>query len=105
MVPVDRVTDNVDREPARHVGWLRIGVRIRFEQHRLFVQAAYPHADDGLAVAVMIVPELGELLAGNEEGRLAVGGPFLRFGQFERGFAYLLESVAHRFTKPRKTLG
>ena len=54
---------------------------------------------------MMIVAELRELLARDEEGRLPVGQPFLGFRQLQRGFAHLLERVAHRATNPLRTLG
>ena len=92
MVPIDVVAGEIDRQPARQIGGLRIGLRIGFEQHRLLVEAADPDADDGPAVAVMIVAELRELLAGDEEGRLAVRQPLLGFGKIERRFADSFES-------------
>src|SRR5438270_6740608 len=80
MVPVDAAARHVDRNPAGmvEIGWLRIGLGIGFEQHRLLVEAAGLHADDGAAVAVMIITELRELLAGDEEGRLSVRQLLLR---------------------------
>src|SRR5258708_16323138 len=74
MVPVDIGTADTDRNPAgvMKIGWLRIGLWVRFEQHRLLVETAGLDANHRAAVAVMIVAELRELLAGDEEGRLTV---------------------------------
>src|SRR5690348_8357903 len=105
MVPVDAVAREVDRDPARQISRLRIGFGIGFEQHRLLVEAADPHADDRLAVTMVIIPELRELLAGHEEGRLTVRHPFLGFGKFQRGFAYLGQRIGHLRTNSFRTLG
>src|SRR3954447_4110723 len=105
MVPIDLVPSEIDRNPAGEIGGLRIGAGIGFEQHRLLVEAARPDADDGAAVAVMIVAELRELLAGDEESRLTVRQPLLGFREIKRGGAHAIEGVAHRLTNSRKTLG
>jgi hypothetical protein len=60
-------------------------LRVGFEQHRLLVEAADPYANHGPAIAVMVVSELRELLARDEEGRLAVRNPLLGAGQLEGG--------------------
>ena len=49
------------------VGGLGIGIRIRLEQHGLLVEIVDANANDSLAVAVVIVSELRELLACDEE--------------------------------------
>ena len=58
-----------------------------------------------LAVAVVIVAELRELLAGDEEGRLTVRQSLLGFREIQRRCAHAIERVAHRLTNSRKTLG
>src|SRR4029078_9250619 len=105
MIPVHVFTGKVDRKPARQIGRLRIGARIGFEQHRLFVEAANSHADHRLPIAMVIVAKLRKLLAGDEEGRLAVRQPFLGLGQCQGGLPHALQNKAHRVTNSFKTFG
>jgi hypothetical protein len=105
MVPVDCVRSEIHRDPTRQISGLGIGSGIGFEQHRLLVETAGPDADDGAAVAVMVVAELRELLAGDEEGRLTVGGPLLALRKVERSGADSLEWTAHRLTNSLKIFG
>ena len=53
----------------------------------------------------MIVAELRELLAGDEEGGLAVRQSFARLWQLQRGCADSFQRSAHRLTNSRNTLG
>src|SRR5579884_2243649 len=105
MAPVDLLAGEIDRNPGRQIGGPGIGLGIGFEEHRLLVQAADPDANDRLAVAMMIVAELRELLAGNEEGRLPVRDSLLGLRQFERGIADFLKRVGHRLTNSLNTSG
>ena len=54
---------------------------------------------------MMIVAELRELLAGNEEGRLPVRQLLLGFGKIQRGSADSFEGSAHRLTNSLRILG
>src|SRR6185369_6212508 len=105
MVPVDLSRGKIDGYPVRQVSWLRICAGIFFEEHRLLIETAQSYAYHDLAVAMMIVAELSELLARNEEGRLAVRKPFFRFRQFEGGFTHLVERIGHRRTNSLRIRG
>src|SRR5438270_9875846 len=84
MVPIDLVSSQIDRNPARQVCGLRIGLGTGLEQHRLLVEAAGADANHCLAVPVVVVAELRELLAGDEEGRLTVRQSLLGFRKIQR---------------------
>ena len=56
-------------------------------------------------IAKRLMPEGAELLAGDEESRLAMGWPLLRFRQIQGGGAYSIELAGHRFTNSLKTRG
>lgn len=45
---------------------------------------------------MMVGAKLSELLAGNEEGWLAVRQALLGFGEFERRLADAVQGIAHR---------
>src|SRR3954463_9260361 len=97
MRPINRFARKVDRYPAAvvEVSGPRISVGIRLQQHRLLVESAGAHADYCPAIAVVIAAELRELLAGDEEGRLAVRQPLRGFGQLERRSAHFLKRLVH----------
>src|SRR6476619_2644777 len=107
MVPVDILAGEVDRNPPRRtkIGRARIGLRIGVDQHRLLVKPAGAHADDRLVIAMMIVAKLRELLAVDEESRLAVRDALLGFGEFQRRLADAVEGDAHRLTNSLNARG
>mgnify|MGYP003296035087 CR=1 FL=1 len=107
MIPIHGLTGQIDRYPARRVqiGGPGIGLGIAFEEHGLLIEAAGPDAHDRLAVAMMIVAELGELLSGDEEGGLSVGEPLFRFGQVQGCLPDAIQCRRHRLTNFLSTLG
>src|SRR4051794_8214363 len=105
MVPVDRLSADVNRNPARQVRGLRIGARVGLQQHRLLVKVADADTDDRQAIAVMIVTELSELLARDEERGLPVREALLGVWQLQRRRAYTVQSRAHRLTNSLRSFG
>jgi hypothetical protein len=78
------------RDPAgrAQIGRAVIAIRVHFDQHRLFFGARRLDDDHGFAVAVMIVPEIGEEAAALDmkAGR-AMRRALCRTRQRERQFA------------------
>ena len=66
MLPVGIRIGEAERDPARRpeIGRAAEEVGLRLDQHFLLVAAAGLDADAGQAVAVMVVPEIAEHLAG-----------------------------------------
>jgi hypothetical protein len=71
----------------------------------VFVGAADPNSDHGLAVAMMIVAELGELLPGYEKGGLPMREALLALGELERRGSNAIEYVAHDLTNSLRIFG
>src|SRR4029079_4162868 len=105
MVPINGVTSQAQGDPAREISRLRIDPGIRLDQHRLLIEAADADADDRPGVAMVVVAELRELLAGYEEGRLPVRHPLLGSGKSEGGLAHAGEGIDHRATNSVRICG
>jgi hypothetical protein len=106
MRPVGIGASDREADPfGTEIGDARVILGGRFDQHPRFLGIGGLDRDDGVAVAVMIVAELREHLARDEEGRLAVADALLALGQIERERTDLFERGSHCFSHSATTLG
>jgi hypothetical protein len=106
MRPVGIVGVDCEADPfGAEIGDARVIIGGRLDQHPRLLGIGGLDRDDGAAVAMMIVAELREHLARDEEGRLTVADALFGLGQVERERADLFERGSHCFSHSATTRG